>query len=147
MNNDRRRSLDICMYNLDSLTRQLDVLKLSLDKFNNLKNTIDIVSSKVQEVLDKLEKIHKEEHNAYCSLPDNLSLTEMALNMELALNDIESAKEKVKVLFDYIDTMESVYYTQFMNTYNPSVLIEQIEKIKYAISLCNEDIESAKLNK
>lgn len=145
MNNDRRRSLDICIYYLDSLTRQLDVLKQYLEVFNNLKNNIDKASAKVQETLDKLEIIHKEEYNAYRSLPENLSLTQMALDMEFALSDIEDAMQKVKGLFDYIDTMENVYYTQFMNTYNPSVLIEQIEKIKEAISLCNEDIESAKV--
>ena len=144
MNNERRRRLDYCNFSLSSVKAELSDIKESMLRLSNLKKDIDELSSDLADIQSRLDGVCDDEGGAYWSLPENFQGTNTAWDMWTALEQLKEAQKQFSSLFDNIDELESVYFSKFMATYNPTDVIAQIDVLSEAIAECQETIKEAK---
>ncbi len=142
MNNNRRQKLHRCSSSLKYVNLKLEYVVEKLSSLLNFKQEINELSQTISDTVQKLEQIYAEEQNAYDSLPENLQFSDIGMNIDFAMSDIQDAQNDTEKLLEQLDALEETYF-QFLSTYNPQPLISKIESVTEVIEDAKESIEYA----
>ncbi len=144
MNNNRRQRLTHNSIELSGLSYLAGEVVDAIEKLNTLKSHLDDWSSLVHAIESAIEQIEQEEQRAYDSIPENLQLGDIALNIDYSLSNLAEAKQSVSGLKDFIDEVEDAYFKGFLPSFNPLLLLEKLNSFIEAIEDAKTNVDYAK---